>query len=27
MDITIVNMTGRKYDEGSIPELDRCYML
>ena len=26
MDITIVNMTGRKYDEGSIPQLDRCYM-
>jgi exoribonuclease R len=26
MDITLVSMTGRKYDEGSIPQLDRQYV-
>jgi hypothetical protein len=25
MDITTVNITGSKYDEGSIPQLDRMY--
>jgi hypothetical protein len=25
IDITIVNITGNKFDEGSIPQLDRLY--